>query len=636
MLCAQLRAPDVRDLTGVSTGFAKMMASKAEAGGHMGTTTTSLEAEQAVQTLFMTADGRIDPYPLYAQIRSAAPVHYSEMTRSWLISNYDDCYSALRDPRIGKDFEARLDERAPWWRERRTLVRFSRSMLNIDGPEHTRLRRMVSKLFTFRSVDKLRPAIDKMVDELIEPLAQAGGGDLVTQLAFPLPVKVIGELLGVPAEDRDQFRALVLDITRVFEMKAHREDFDVADAATEVIDDYFLDLINRKRARPDDGLLSRLANATEDGQRLTDDELITMATLLFVAGFETTTNLIGNGMVGFLKHPDQMDAVRARPELTSGLAFETLRYDGTVQMAVRQAMDDYEVGGMTIPAGQSLTLMLAGGNHDPARYDNPDALDVNRIEIKPLSFGGGIHFCLGAALAAVEIEVVFRKLFDRFAVVEPDGDIPSHRDRLTLRGMDALPLILETSGKTRPSTPRPSAPATVPAPASRPVAASTRDLPPRPAGDDSEWRAAFRRRVEQRPSSDTDLDAKTALLASIPLFGGCTPHELEDLARTAYPIAFDAGDVLCVEGADPGECYVIAEGEATVRIGDQTVATVGADDVVGEKGPIEGRPRAATVTATTHMITYSISRAHLQRLLDDSPSAAAKMRELVAQRYPGS
>ena len=613
---------------------------------------TVVQAEEAAVELFRTPEGRANPYPFYRRIREAAPVFYSDTMRAWVLSRYEDCYGALRDPRIGKDFEERMDEVRPWWRERISLTRFSKSMLNIDGPEHTRLRRMVSKLFTFRSVEKLRPAIERMVDELIDPLVDSQGGDLVPTLAFPLPVKVIGELLGVPDEDREQFRSLVLDITKVFEPGVHREDFDVADAATRFIDDYFLELIAAKRANPDDGLLSKLANADDDGDRLSDEELVTMATLLFIAGFETTTNLIGNGMVGFLLHPEQFGVLRDSPELAHQLPFEVLRYDGTVQMVVRQAHDDFEVEGAKIPAGDTITLMIAGANHDPGRFPDPDSLDVTRRDIKPLSFGGGIHFCLDAALAAVEIEIVFRKLVERFDVIEPDGDIPPHRDRLTLRGMSTLPLVMKTHGRARPSTP---APAQAPPRRDRPTtrapvrgvtpregaesleeperSAQSDELGPRPVEGDAAWRTALRERMERRPVMGDELEATIALLGRVPLFRACRADELEQLARTAYAMTFDAGDVLCAEGADAPECYVIAEGEAAVTIGGEVVATVGHDDVVGEKGPIEGRPRAATVTATNHMLTVAISREHLLELMASSPAAKAAMREMVALRY---
>jgi cytochrome P450 len=598
----------------------------------MPTTAAVEDAELVAVELFRTTAGHADPYPLYHRLRELAPVHHSDTARAWLLSRYDDCYSALRDPRLGKDFVQRMDATRPWWRERPSLTRFERSMLNVDGPYHTRLRRLVSKAFTFRSVEKLKPTIERMVDDFIEPLAEAGGGDLVGELAFPLPVTVIGELLGVPPADRPQFRQLTTDITAIFEMGATREQFDVADEATRTIDAYFYNLIDEKRGHPTDDMLSSLVSMPED-DRLNDEELVTLATLLFLAGFETTTNLVGNGMVGFFKRPEQMELLRDSPELDANLSDEILRYDGTVQMILRQTKDEFEVDAITIPPGESVFIMLAAGNHDPARFPDPDHIDVTRADIRPLSFGGGIHFCLGAALARAETEIVFRKLLDRFDVIEPDGEIPPHKDRLGLRGMSSLPVVLRSGGRRRAATRTAERPQTREAqPSARQPA---RGLPPRPSGDaDGAWRAAFRRRVEARPAEEhAELDETIALLGRVPLFRACSPAELEQLARTAYPIAFDAGDVLCVEGADAPECYVIAEGQASVTIGDRVVGTAASDDVVGEKGPLSERPRAATVTATTHMLTYAISREHLLQLVNESPAAAAGMRAELERRY---
>ncbi len=594
------------------------------------------DAEAVAVELFRTPEGRADPYPRYHQLRELEPVHRSETARSWLLTRYEDCYSALRDPRLGKDFAERMDNTRPWWRERPSLARFEHSMLNVDGPYHTRLRRLVSKVFTFRSVEKLRPAIERMVDDFLDRFADAGGGDLLDDLGFPLPVTVIGELLGVPDGDRAQFRDLVRDVTATFEIAATREQFDSADEAIRIVDAYFYDLVARKRAKPEDDLLSGLVHADEK-DRLTDTELVTLATLLFAAGFETTTNLVGNGMIGFLRQPEQIDALRKQPELYASLADEILRFDGTAQMVVRQAKEDVDIDGRLIPRGETVTAVIGAGNHDPSRYTEPDQIDVTRTDIRPLSFGGGVHFCLGAALARAEIEIVFQKLFDRFATIELVGDEPPFRDRLTLRGLTRLPLRLSQGRTTR--APLPAADR-VPSPTGppdrtdipRPARRSLRTLPSRPSGQaDALWRAAYRERLERTPAS---VDPATLeLLGRVPLFAGCSPRELERLASTAYPIAFDPMDVLCSEGADAHECYVVSEGEAMVTIGGDVVAQVGPDDVVGEKGPLEGKPRAATVTATTHMVTYAISRDELLALVERSPAAADAMRAELSRRY---
>ena len=599
--------------------------------------TPSAEAEAITVELFRTTEGRTDPYPRYHRIRELAPVHRSETARGWLLTRYEDGYSALRDPRLGKDFQQRMDNTRPWWRERPSLARMERSMLNVDGPYHTRLRRLVSKVFTFRSVERMRPSVEAIVDELIDALAPKGGGDLIEDLAFPLPVTVIGELLGVPVEDRAQFRELVSDLVAVFEMGATQEQFDAADDASRTIDEYFYDLISKLRAEPGDDVLSRLVTVDADEDRLSDEELVTLATLLFAAGFETTTNLVGNVMLGFLRQPDQIELLRTQPELAANLADEALRYDGTAQMVARQTKQDYPIDGVTIPAGQTVFIMIGAGNHDPSRYDDPDRLDLTRTEIRPLSFGGGVHFCLGAALARAEIEIVFSKLFERFPSVQIDGDVPPYRDRLTLRGLTQLPLRLQ--GGPKGAEPLPEVGREPVRTAASTVPASPADpdvLPPRPAGpDDARWRASFRERMERSPvyKSPEELASTIALLARVPLFSGCTVSELERLAATAYPIAFDPLDVLCSEGEESPECYVVAEGEALVTIGGSVVATVGPDDVVGERGPIFHAPRAATVTATTHMVTYAISRDELDFLVEGSPAAATAMKRELVKRY---
>ena len=593
------------------------------------------EAEDLARQLFRTTEGRTNPYPLYHRLREIAPVHRSDTVDAWLLTRYDDVYSILRDPRLGKDYVQRMDSRRPWWREHLSHSRPEKSMLNVDGPYHTRLRRLVSKVFTFRSVETLKPAIEHMVDELVEPMAETGGGDLMEQLAFPLPVKVIGELLGVPPEDRVQFRDIVRDTTAVFEFSLTPEQLEAADTAALQTDDYFFALIDSKRARPGEDLLSKLLAGSDGDDGLTDDELVTLSGLLFGAGFETTTNLLGNGMAGMLKQPEQMDLLRARPELYENLSDELLRYDGTSQMVVRIALDEFEIDGTTIDPGQTIFGMLGAGNHDPARFTDPDRIDVTRTDIRPLSFGGGVHFCLGAALARAEVEIVFRKLLDRFEVIEADGEIPEHRDRLALRGLSTLPLVLKTTGRRRATQPAVPAVESPKAQAAAPLLLEPTSMSARPAGvGDQAWRAAYRQHMEKRPSADEEEVRETiALLGRVPLFRGCTPDELEQLARTAYPLSFDAGDVLCVEGEDAPECYVIAAGEATVTIGDKVVAKAVSDDVVGEKGPLEARPRAATVTAATHMITYAISREHLTRLLEESPAAAQAMRDELVRRY---
>jgi cytochrome P450 len=334
-------------------------------------------AEGVVRELFETPEGRTDPYPRYHRLREAAPVHRSELGM-WLVSSYDGVSAMLRDPRFGKNYAHQMDTLIGRdWREHAAARRGEHSMLNLDGAEHTRLRRLVVNHFKRRAITALRPAIEEAVAKLLDPYVEAGGGDLLDAVAFPLPVWVIGELLGVPEADRPQFRQWVRDLVAVIEVNPSKEALKIADTAADRIRAYFNDLIEEKRRRPQDDLLSLLVTA-RDADRLNDDELATLASLLFGAGFETTTNLIGNGLWGLLQHPDQIDKLREDPSLFASLADELLRYDGTVQMVARFTNDAVEIGDVTIPAGASVMALLGAGNHDPAEFPEPDRLDVTR------------------------------------------------------------------------------------------------------------------------------------------------------------------------------------------------------------------------------------------------------------------
>jgi cytochrome P450 len=578
----------------------------------------ALEAEEVATTLIRTPEGRTNPYPLYHRLRELASVHRSEVGRGWLLTRYDDCRASLRDPRFEKRFEEALDARSQHWRDRPAMVWAGKSLLNLDGPVHTRLRRRVYGSFTRGSVDRLRPTIEAMTDTLLDDLAGSGEGDLMERVAFPLPIGVIALLLGVPAADLPSFRARVLDLTAAFELRTTKESLDAADVAAVECMKYFEELIAAKRAHPSDDLISQLVqpDGNDGGEGLTNEEINNLAVLLFVAGFETTTNLIGNGVLALIDQPDQLALLRERPELCKTLPAELLRHGGTVQLVSRFTTEDVAVGDTVIPAGEAVFPLIGAGNRDPARYLDPDSLDVTRTEIRPLSFGAGVHYCLGAALAEMEIEVVFRKLVERFDVTELAEVRPAHRDRLSLRGPSEVPVRL---GR-------------------RPSAGGDGDgaqLAARPTGDDSVWRDEYRRRSEQAAGGldPQELADRVALLERIPLFAGCRPSELALLAATAYPIAFDPGNVLCAEGAEAHDCYVIAEGEAQVTIAGALVATVGADDVVGERGPIADLPRAATVTATTHMLTFSISRDRLHQVMHSNQAAADHMKNVLAARY---
>ncbi len=605
------------------------------------------QAEAVVQELFTTPEGRTDPYPRYHRLRELAPIHRSDLGM-WVLTRYDDCWAAMRDPRFGKDYARQAEDRAgPDWRQHFALTAGEHSMINVHGPDHTRLRRLVVKGFNRRTVDGLRPFIESTVNGLLDDFAESPTGDIMSALGFPLPVTIIGEMLGVPAPDRAQFRKLVADVLTILEVRPTTEQLAVADAAQHTIRDYFLDLIAEKRGRPTDDLLGRLIKAEDQGDRLSDDELVTMATLLFIAGFETTTNLFGNGLIGLLKHPDQIALLRSDASYFTKLPDELLRYDGTAQMTVRATETDVEVGGVTIPKNELVFSLLGAGNHDPAEFPNPDMLDLTRADLHPLSFGGGVHFCLGAALARAETEITFRLLLDRFDSIELAAE-PRFHDRLTLRGVPALELTCHSAARdTQRSSDSVTANTALLERALAPSAAetSTSDAAPsiRPRsgdGNDAGWRDALRRQTERiandpesRALNASRIAATAALLARTALFRSCAPEELAELALTAYPISFEPGDALCTEGGASLECYAIAEGEAAVTIAGRFVTTVGEDDVVGERGPLEDSVRTATVTATTHMVTYAISRQRLLSLVGRSPRAAEGMFEELRRRY---
>ena len=605
------------------------------------------EAEQIVEQLFQTPEGRRAPYPLYHELRERAPVHKSETLGLWLVSSYDGVSSILRDPRFGKNFERQIEATiGPDWEKHSAAERLRGMLVNIDGPDHTRLRKKVIKAFQRKNVERLRPVIERMVSDLLDPFEEAGGGDLLQALAFPLPVTVIGEILGVPEADREQFRKLVADLLAVIEVNPSEDQLVGADAASDAIYAYFEALIAEKRRQPCDDLLSTLACDSEDP--LTVRELVGMATLLFVAGFETTTNLVGNSMLGLLEHPDALAALRADPDGYELLADEMLRYDGTAQMISRHNYGEVDMGGVIIPAGEPVVGLLGAANHDPAEFENPDALDLDRGRIRPLSFGGGTHFCLGAQLARAEIDITLRGVVRRFGTIELAGERPRYRDRLTLRGLESLELECRREAARSAPVSRPRAQSrahSAPAPKSAPVVSlGGGALGLRPAAGhpeaDARWRNEMRRRVETRAGdrntfvqTGASLTATIVLLARSPLFRGCSPDEIQDLAETAYPISFEPGEPLTVEGAESLECYVISEGEAQVTIGGEPVRTVREYDVVGERGLLEKRARTATVTADGEVISYAISRERLAAVLDKNPELAELMLAHTKERY---
>jgi cytochrome P450 len=385
----------------------------------------------------MTPEGRADPYPRYRALHEHAPV-FQSVIDALVVVRYQDCWEVLRDNRLGKSDGARDMAQLTPHQEEQLRLRSPRtsSLLFLNPPDHTRLRGLVSKAFTPRTVERMRPEILRITDELLDGVD--GEIDVISTLAFPLPVTVIGQLLGVPAADRRDFQPIVQAAVKGLEFSMTDDEFDAAMDAFDHLNDYFVALVAERRTSPQDDLLSSLIAAQDEGDRLSEDEIVSTAILLFAAGFETTTNLIGNGLYALLSHPDQLQRLRDDPGLGKSATEEILRWDSPVQIDGRYAFEDLEVAGHHVPAGSNVVTLLGAANHDPTHYKEPARFDVGRDEGPPMSFASGIHYCLGAALARAEGQVVFGRVLERFPTLELLDDEPHYKDNFVLRGLRDL------------------------------------------------------------------------------------------------------------------------------------------------------------------------------------------------------
>ena len=409
---------------------------------------TDQEADGLLASTVLTAEGRQDPYAAYARLRAGGG-RWNTSFGDMGLAGYHDCLEVLRHPRMGRP-EADMDLPVSMsGRAREVDEDRSASMLFLNPPDHTRIRGLVSRAFTPKRVEELRPQIEALLTPVLDRVAEAGGGDVMAELAIPFPVAVISELLGVPREGNEHIRPLVRDVTAFIDAAADEEALDrAAQAGTELID-YFTGMIEEKRANPDDRLLSALIQVEEAGDRLSHQELLSNTLLLYAAGFETTSNLIGNGLRLLLANPDEMDRLRADRSLLPSAMWEILRADSPVQLNNRVALEEIELFGEVRPRGASFIVLQGSGNHDERVYPDPGRFDVGRFQgadaPPPLSFGWGAHHCLGAHLARAEGEIAFGALLDSFADVQldtselVDGRL-HYRPSFTLRGLDALPV----------------------------------------------------------------------------------------------------------------------------------------------------------------------------------------------------
>ena len=404
-----------------------------------------------VMETLLTPEGRADPYPRYRQLREVAPVHRSDLGAVWFLTRWADCNAVLRDPRLGKG-DLNDDRRAlfnPGLPPRQQTV-MGNSMLFVNPPDHTRLRGLVSRGFTPRRMQDLEAHVGHMADVIVDRMAVEGDVDVMDALAFRLPVQVIGELVGVPPSDRDQFRTLVRASAAALEPGVTAEQVEDAEHAMAIMDDYFRSLIERRRADLEHDLVSALIAARDGEDRLSEDEMVATLILLFAAGFETTTNLIGNGLLCLLRNPDQFARLRAEPDLVGSAVEEMLRFESPVQVDARTAFEPVEIDGHRVGAGETVVTFLGAANRDPAEFVDPERFDVARDPNHPLSFAAGIHYCLGANLARLEGRIVFDRLVRRTADIEWLDDAPDWRGTLILRGVNHLHVRITPSTSSAP------------------------------------------------------------------------------------------------------------------------------------------------------------------------------------------
>lgn len=386
-----------------------------------------------------------NPYDQYRRLRERAPVHQSPMG-PWTITGYDEVSRLLRDPSLSVE-----ERNATFERPASVLLtdesrrdRGSLAILNLDPPDHTRIRRLVQQAFTPRRVDALVPHVQALVDGLLDAVAADGRLDVIHDLAFPLPFAVISEMLGMPEADRDQLRSWSHTLVKTLEPLSTAEDVPELLAASDSMIEHVTAAIEWKRRTPADDLLSAMIAAEEEGNRLSTEELIAQVVLLFIAGHETTVNLIGNGTLSLLRNPDQLALLRSQPDLIGNAVEELLRYDSPVQFTRRITLQPMEIGGLTMAKGSFLFAILGAANHDPEHFGpTAEDLDLTRRDAPHnVSFGGGIHHCLGAVLARAEARVAIGTLVQRFPDLALVDDTPAWNRRMVLRGLDALPVTL--------------------------------------------------------------------------------------------------------------------------------------------------------------------------------------------------
>jgi cytochrome P450 len=383
-----------------------------------------------------------DPYPAFARAREVAPVQWHEGMQLWLAFSHAEANAVLRDRRLGRIWA----DKEPAGRFESFNLIHRNAILEMEPPDHTRLRRLISAAFARGHVERLRPWVQQLAGRLVDGMVERSGGrepvDVLTGMADQLPVAVIAELLGVPEADRPLLRPWSNAIVKMYEYGRTTEIEDAAERAADEFVAYLRALADERRRAPGEDLLSHLVSVRDaEGDRLTEDELVTTCILLLNAGHEATVNVSGNGLLALLEHPDQLRRLRVDHSLLPTAIEELMRFDSPLQLFERTATEDVEIGGITVGKGQKIAALLGSANHDPAVFAAPETLDVGRTENPHISFGAGVHFCIGAPLARVELQATFGALLDRTSSIELEGE-PVRRPEFVIRGLAELPVVL--------------------------------------------------------------------------------------------------------------------------------------------------------------------------------------------------
>ncbi len=413
---------------------------------------TQPEGVKAVKLNPFLPEFQANPYPTYHRLRAEDPIHLTMnlIGNEWFLTRFDDVKAVLNDPRFCvDDLPKRLKDKSFYLKQQGDFNGLTQSISKwlffLNPPDHTRLRGLVSKAFSPGSIEYIRPQIQEIVDELIGLIQEAGVMDVISGLACPLPANVTARILGVPTEDRSKLIQWAHDLFRVFEQPMSLEGYEHMNKVALEFREYFHDLITEREKRPQEDLISNLIAVRDQGGKLSQDELLAFCAMLFSVGQETTENLIGNGVLALLSHPDQMEKLKREPTIIKSAVEELLRYDSPVQIIARIAIEDVEIRGKTISAGARVHLCLGAANRDPSQFPYPDRLDLNRGENSNIPFGAGLHYCLGFALARAQGQIAINTVVQKLPDLKLGTDRLEWRKNLVLRGLKVLPVTFTPS-----------------------------------------------------------------------------------------------------------------------------------------------------------------------------------------------